>query len=245
MLGSFEQPIVSSRLDDRVGVRVLQVSPIAANLASVMDVRSRPEVLIGPLDPQEEIRFDRRLVRIADECRDLDGLVSVDLVDLGGSDVHAEVVEHVLVQFLHRDPDSLLVPREEIDVVRVPDLMIDVGLELIPTIVCRLLEKMVPERKDKLSHLEAEVASDAESVSVGIQKSLGDVDEIIALDVSPENRHDDRLLDRLVALPRVEMHPVPESHPGPLAYGPCSEERTLSLDAGNLVEADLGVEEIL
>ena len=83
MLGSFEQPIVSSRLDDRVGVRVLQVSPIAANLASVMDVRSRPEVLIGPLDPQEEIRFDRRLVRIADECRDLDGLVGVDLVDLG------------------------------------------------------------------------------------------------------------------------------------------------------------------
>ena len=149
------------------------------------------------------------------------------------------------MQLLHRDPESLLVPREEIDVVRVPDLVVDVGLELISTIVCRLLKKMVPERKDKLGHLEAEVAPDAEPVSVGIQKRLGDVDEVIALDVSPENRHDDGLLDRLIALPRIEMHPVPESHPGPLAYGPCSEERTLSLDAGNLVEADLGVEEIL
>ena len=240
------EDLVVSVIDHELeSIRLLEIAPIAANLSSVMDVRIRLEVLVSSPDSKKEVRFDRSLVRIAHEHRDLYWFVGVDLTYLARSNIDPEVFGHVDLQTDYRQRESLLASTEEIDVVSIPELMIDQRVVFASSPDNRLLKKVVTKRQDQLGHLEAKEASDTKPVLVCREEYARHVKDVIASNILLEHSHDDVRFDGLIALLRIKMRPVPKSGPNPLFDRSSREERALTFDARNLVEPDLGIQEIL
>lgn len=158
-------------------------------------------------------------------------------------EVELEMVHHIPLQIQNRPSQVLLVRREQIYVVGVPDLMRNQRYTFSSPCHMQVLHAMVSEGHDQLRHLEAEITSDIQSFFVRIEKGLANIKHVIASDVLPENIHDISMTDRLIAFPNVEMDPI-SMLDRPVLDRVLREYRPFPGYTSDLIKADPSIEEL-
>lgn len=104
---------------------------------------------------------------------------------------------------------------------------------------------MVSKRKHELSHFETEIAADAQTLTVSLEKTFGGIEHVVAFHIFLQNIHHDGCGYRRIAFTNIHMDPISSTGATPLADRLSGEERSFTFDARDLIEPDFRIEKIL